>query len=87
LEVTLAAKEILQQKIDDMIQKYPASLKPKDIQEIMNCSQTQAYDLLNNSEIPSAKKLDGLGWRIPRETFLAWWYGEEVERRNIRRIK
>lgn len=77
--VTVVAREILEKKIDELINKYPSALKPKHIQEIMSCSQTQAYDTLRKGLVPGAKKIEGLGWRIPRETFFIWWFSKEME--------
>lgn len=78
-KITLTAREILKKKIDEYIEKYPTALKPKHIKEIMDCTQTQTYNALNNKKIPGAKNIKGLGWRIPRETFLAWWFGNKIE--------
>jgi len=77
VDITLTAREILEKKIDEAIEKYPETLKAKHAEKIMNCTQPQLNILLNDGEIPGAKKLPGLGWRIPRETFFAWWYGKE----------
>lgn len=74
-DIALTAREILENKIDTAIQKYPTALRPEHIQNILDCSRTSAYTALPN--IPGAKKIDGLGWRIPKETFFAWWYGKE----------
>lgn len=91
MEIALQAKEILEKQINEKAANYPSSLKPKDIQEIMSCSQTQAYDTLRKGLVPGAKKIDGLGWRIPKETFFAWWYGNNVNEKKlfkpVRRVK
>jgi hypothetical protein len=57
--------------------KYPVSLKSKDIVKIMNCCRTQGYELLEGGDIPGARKIPGLGWRINRDVFLTWLYGRE----------
>jgi len=76
--ITVTAHEILKQRIEDTSNNYSESLKAKDLQQIMNCSQTQVYDALNNNDIPGAKKIKGLGWRVPRDVFLTWWYASEL---------
>lgn len=85
--ITADAREILEKKIDEAIQKYPTGMKPYHLEEIMSCSQSQVYEFLNNYDIPGAKKLPSLGWRIPRETFLAWWYGKEVVHKKKKKLK
>ena len=62
-------------KISDEIRiDYPISLKVKDIIELTGYSQATVYRMLENKEIPGAKKIRG--WRIPRDIFLSWWYSE-----------
>ena len=79
--VTLTAREILEKRINKTADKYPPALKPKHLQQIMShkmeglASKTQVNNLLNSGHIPAAKKLPGLGWRIPRDVFLSWWFG------------
>ncbi|SDI96963.1 hypothetical protein SAMN04515654_12158 [Halanaerobium congolense] len=85
--ITVEAKEILEKKIDAAIAKYPTGMKPYHLEEIMSCSKSQVYEFLNNYDIPGAKKLPSLGWRIPRETFLAWWFGEEVVHKTKDKLK
>lgn len=75
--VELAAKEVLVEMIKAEQQKYPMSLKVKDIIPLLNCSQTQAYEALNACKIPGAKKIEGLGWRINRDIFFTWLYSNE----------
>jgi hypothetical protein len=77
--VTLAAREILEKKMDEFIDKYPSALKPKDIMEIMNTTQARTYEALNRGDIPGAKKIKGFGWRIPRETFFIWWFSKSIK--------
>jgi hypothetical protein len=78
-DITLTAREILETKINETADKYPPALKTKHLLEIMNCYKAELYPLLNNGQIPAAKKIPGLGWRIPRDVFLSWWYGNEQE--------
>jgi len=80
-KVVLKAKEILERKIDEKLEKYPSTLTVEHLQKIMSSkknelySKSQIYNLLNNGQIPSAKKIPGMGWRIPALTFFAWWLG------------
>ena len=74
-DITKKAAEILEDQIQQTREQLPVSLKPNHLIEIMNTSKSQVYKLLKRDKIPSAKKLDGLGWRIPRDVFLSWWYG------------
>lgn len=75
--IEITAKEILMELISKEQEKYPMSLKVKDIIPLLNCSQTQAYEALNACKIPGAKKIEGLGWRINRDIFFTWLYSNE----------
>lgn len=72
-----ATKEVIFELVQAEQKKYPFSLKTKDIIEIMNCSQSQAYEALTAGKIPGAKKIDGLGWRINRDILFTWLYTKE----------
>jgi len=91
INVQSAVKSVLDERINEKINDYPSALKPADIMEIMNTSQARTYEALNRGDIPGAKKIKGFGWRIPKETFFAWWYGEEVKEKKpfkpVRRVK
>ena len=63
--------------IKEKRQEYPQSLTVSDVSEITNYSENSIYLLLSQGKIPFAKKLKG--WRIPRDTFLLWWYGYFLE--------
>ncbi len=76
--IKLATTEVLMKLIQREQQKYPFSLKTKNVIELMNCSQTQAYEALERGDIPGARKIPGMGWRINRDVFLTWLYSEEV---------
>jgi len=67
-----AIKETMILFIKEIRKEYPQSLTVTDISEITNYSENSIYLLLNQGEIPYAKKLKG--WRVPRDTFLLWWY-------------
>lgn len=75
--IEIMAKEVLMELISKEQEKYPMSLKVKDIIPLLNCSQTQAYEALNACKIPGAKKIEGLGWRINRDIFFTWLYSNE----------
>ena len=87
MKIKLQAREIIEKKISEKIDNYPSALKPTDIMEIMNTSQARTYEALNRGDIPGAKKIKGFGWRIPKETFFAWWYGKEKNRRNLKNAR
>ena len=78
--ITLTAREILEKRINITAEKYPLSLKTTHLAQLMNCDREQVYVSLRKKEIPGAKKIKGLGWRVPRDVFLAWYYGKEVQR-------
>ncbi|MFP4018515.1 MAG: hypothetical protein ACLFUH_04640, partial [Bacteroidales bacterium] len=77
VNIALSAREILEKKIDEAIEKYPNALKVEHLQIIMShkkddvISQSQIYEMLGNGEIPGAKKIPGLSWRVPALTFFA----------------
>ena len=72
-----ALKETMIIFMKDTRQKYPKSLTVSDLSEITNYSENSIYKLLKQGKIPYAKKLKG--WRVPRETFILWWYGSYFE--------
>ncbi len=59
-------------------ENYPISLKVKHMAEITNLSSNSIYLLLEKGKIPGAKKIKG--WRVPRDTFLSWWFGSYHEK-------
>ena len=75
IEVT--AKNALLTLIREQQEKYPPSLKVKNVMEIMNCCKSQAYESINKGLIPGAKKIPGLGWRVNRDMLLIWIYASE----------
>ena len=79
VNITLSAREILEKIINQTAEQLPMSLKVNHVAVIMNCSKRQVYEMLADNNIPGAKKIKGLGWRIPRDPFLAWWYGKGVK--------
>ena len=69
-----AVKETLKDCIQEVREEYPPTLKVKDIANITQLHEKSVYELLNDNKIPGAKKI--MGWRVPRDTFLCWWYGD-----------
>jgi len=61
---------------EDVRKKYPFSLTVKHIIELTGYSQATVYRMLECGEIPGAKKV--MGWRVPRDVFLAWWLADGV---------
>jgi hypothetical protein len=54
--------------------KLPFNLSVDDLEELLPYGSTRIYELLNAGLIPS-KKFKGR-WIIPRDKFLAWFYGD-----------
>jgi len=73
LNLDEAIKETMILLIKEKRKDYPQSLTVSDISEITNYSENSIYLLLSQGKIPCAKKLKG--WRVPRDTFILWWYG------------
>lgn len=76
--IQLTAKEVLVNLVRENQEKLPFSLKVKDIVELTNTSDTTVYEALTAGKIPGARKIMGV-WRVPRDIFLAWWYGVNLE--------
>ena len=79
--ICMKAKEVLEEQIGQSREELPFSLKVKHIVELTNSSKPQVYEMLDRDIIPGAKKVPGLGWRIPRDVFLSWWYGNKLEQK------
>lgn len=70
------------EKLIGIIQdKYPFSLKVKDIIELTGYSQATVYRMLECGDIPGAKKIRG--WRVPRDVFLSWWLADGVSEDEV----
>jgi len=78
LTLNEALKEAMIIFIIETREEYPHSLSVSDISEITAYSENSIYTLLKNGKIPFAKKLKG--WRVPRDTFLLWWFGSFFEK-------
>jgi len=72
------SNKILENQIEQTRKELPFSLKVKDLAELMNTSEKTVYLRLERDEIPGANKLMGR-WRVPRDLFLAWWFGNTRE--------
>lgn len=73
LPLNEALKEAMIMFIKETRKEYPQSLTVSDISKITNYSENSVYELLTQGKIPFAKKIKG--WRVPRDTFLLWWFG------------
>ena len=73
------SKELLAKMLEEIRRDYPLTLRAEDVSKIMGCkNKTQVYKMVKY--IPGAKKLECLGWRIPRDTFFAWYYFNKGEK-------
>ncbi len=70
--------DILKEEIKKTRNQLPFSLKVKDLAKLMNISEKTVYLRLERGEIPGSNKLMG-HWRVPRDLFLAWWFGNKIE--------
>ena len=57
--------------------KYPIMLKVSQITRMLDTSDVTVYEKLKKGEIPGAKHIPGIGWRITRDVFFTWLYGED----------
>lgn len=70
--------EIIKKMLEETRNRYPLTLRAEDISEILGCkNKSQVYRLVKR--IPGAKKIESLGWRIPRDQFFAWYYFSQGE--------
>lgn len=60
-------------------EKYPFSLSWEHVMELLDISKPTVYKKLKAGEIPGAKYIDGIGWRVNRDLFLTWLYCGEVD--------
>ncbi len=74
----MEATQILEKQINQSRQELPFSLKVNHLVVLTNTSQSTIYESLQKGEIPGAKKING-SWRVSRDVFLSWWYGEEMD--------
>jgi excisionase family DNA binding protein len=54
--------------------ELPFYLTIDELIELLPYGKTKIYEFLNSGQIPS-KKIEGK-WIIPRDKFLAWFYGD-----------
>lgn len=80
MDLDLEIKEVLLQLIRETRQELPFALKTSHLKKFFGFGNEKLYELLGK-EIP-AKKIGG-EWRIPRDPFLAWFYGVDLEK-NLR---
>lgn len=75
----LDVKEVLFKLIQQAREEYPFILQPKHLFEILPHSDTKIYLMLENGEIPGARKAGGK-WMINRDIFFTWLYVNEVQK-------
>ncbi len=62
--------------------EYPASLNAKDLARFFGYKKpNQMYTLIHS--LSMSRKIPGIGWRVPADTFFYWYYGIEVEERDL----
>ena len=90
LDITIQAREILEEKIEEERMKLPFALTANHLSKLLGISKRKVYDALAAGDIPGAKKINQ-SWRVPRDTFLSWFYGSEViykrPFKEVRRVK
>lgn len=90
MDITIQAREILEEKIEKERMKLPFALTANHLSQLLGISKRKVYDALAAGDIPGAKKINQ-SWRVPRDTFLSWFYGEEVINKSpfkdMRRVK
>jgi len=77
--ILIAAREILEEKIEKERLKLPFALTANHLSKLLGMSKRKVYDALATGDIPGAKKINQ-SWRVPRDTFLSWWYGIEMRK-------
>ncbi len=77
MDITIQAREILEEKIEEERMKLPFALTANHLSKLLGISKRKVYDALAAGDIPGAKKINQ-SWRVPRDTFLSWFYGSEV---------
>lgn len=77
-DVQPAVKEVLMEIIKDEVDELPYALGVADLKKLLPHSDTKIYLMLESGEIPG-RKIGGK-WIVQRSTFLAWFYGIEMER-------
>lgn len=84
VKLNKALQQVVRETLQELIQKtrqgYPLSLKVEHLVEITGYSENSVYLMLEKGDVPGAKKIKG--WRVPRDTFLLWWYGDWFNRQS-----
>jgi len=90
LDITIQARKILEEKIEEERMNLPFALTANHLSKLLGISKRKVYDALAAGDIPGAKKINQ-SWRVPRDTFLSWFYGSEViykrPFKEVRRVK
>lgn len=92
MDTAKIAKEIIIEKIEEKLNKYPLLMETNDIKEVLGIrNKPQLYDMLGKGQIPGAQKIPGMGWRINRDVFFTWLYsgetGESKPFKSVRRLE
>jgi predicted DNA-binding transcriptional regulator AlpA len=61
LKITIQAREILKEKIEEERSKLPFALTANHLSELLGISKRKVYDTLAAGDIPGVKKLISLG--------------------------
>jgi len=90
MDITIQARKILEEKIEEERMNLPFALTANHLSKLLGISKRKVYDALAAGDIPGAKKINQ-SWRVPRDTFLSWFYGSEViykrPFKEVRRVK
>jgi predicted DNA-binding transcriptional regulator AlpA len=86
-EIQLQAKEVLIHLIQEHQTGLSFSLKVPKIAELLGASEWAVYEKLGRGEVPGARKIPGIGWRINRDIFLTWLYTQEMEKDPAYKVK
>lgn len=77
MKFELIVKEIIEKRVDQEIEKHSLLMKVSEVKQILDIHDDgQIYKMLNNDQIPGAKKIPGLGWRVNRDEFFIWLYSD-----------
>lgn len=77
MKIDIKAKEIIKQRVNEEVDKYPLLMKVDQVKNILEIKDDgQIYKMLNKGQVPGGKKIPGLGWRINRDVFFTSLYSE-----------
>ncbi len=82
IEISLTVEKLLREQIEETRRKLPFSLKVIHLKDLLGIGETKVYEALQKDVIPGARKINH-SWRVPRDVFLAWWYGYKLCKDDI----